>query len=102
MSHPLFSPDIALSDLFFFGHLKHKLQGCSYDSANDLFSAITDLIKNLEKSLFHCIFDEWISCLHLVVESCEELWRVVESCGELWRVVESISKHSKLILLFIQ
>jgi hypothetical protein len=63
------SPDIVLSNFFFFRDLKHKLQGCSYDSTNELFSAITDLMKNLEKPLLRPVFDEWISCLHLVVES---------------------------------
>jgi hypothetical protein len=27
------------------------------------------LMENLEKLLLHCIFDEWISHLHFVVES---------------------------------
>jgi hypothetical protein len=52
--------------------LKDKLQGCSYDSALELFSAITDLTENLEKSLLHRIFDEYISLLHHVVESGAE------------------------------
>jgi hypothetical protein len=49
--------------------LKHMLQGCSYDSALALFSAITNLRENLETSLLHRVFDVWISHLHLVVES---------------------------------
>jgi hypothetical protein len=69
MSHPPYSPDIALSDFFLFGHLKHKLQGYSYDSDDELFSTITNLMKNLEKSLLHLVFDEWSSFLHLVVEN---------------------------------
>jgi histone-lysine N-methyltransferase SETMAR len=58
MPHPPYSPDIAPSDFFLFGYLKHKLQGCSYDSADDLFSAITDLMENLEKRLLHRVFNE--------------------------------------------
>jgi hypothetical protein len=72
MSHPPYSPyslDIAPSDFFLFEYLKHKLQGCSSDSADEFFSAITDLMENLEKSFIHRVFDEWISCLHLVVGS---------------------------------
>jgi hypothetical protein len=49
--------------------LKDKLQGCSYDSADELFSAIMDLMENLEKSLLHRVFEEWISRLHFVLES---------------------------------
>jgi hypothetical protein len=67
--HPPYSPDIAPSDFFLFGYLKHKPQGCSYDSADELFSAIMDLAENLGKSLLHRVFDEWMPRLHLVVES---------------------------------
>jgi ribonuclease I len=69
MPYPPYSPDIAPSGFFLFGHSKHKLQGCSDDSADEFFSAITDLMENLEKSLLHRVLDEWISCQHLVVES---------------------------------
>jgi hypothetical protein len=72
MPHPTYSPDIAPSDFFLFGYLKDKLHRCSYDSALALFSAITDLTENLQKSLLHGIFDEWISPLHHVVESGRE------------------------------
>jgi histone-lysine N-methyltransferase SETMAR len=69
MPHLPYSPGIAPTDFFLFRHLKHKFQGCSYDSADELFSVITDLMENLEKSLLYRVFDEWISHLHLVVES---------------------------------
>jgi hypothetical protein len=72
MSRPPYFPDIAPSDFFLSGDLKHKLQGCSSDSTDELFFAIMDLMENLEKSLLHCVFDERISHLHLVVESGEE------------------------------
>jgi hypothetical protein len=72
MHHPPYSPDITSSDFFLFWDLKHKLQACSYHSADELFSAITDLMENLEKSFLHGVFDEWISHLHLVVESGEK------------------------------
>jgi hypothetical protein len=52
--------------------LKDGLQGCSYDSADELFLAITDSMENLEKSLLRCLFEEWISRLHLVVEGVGE------------------------------
>jgi histone-lysine N-methyltransferase SETMAR len=69
MPHPPYAPEIAPSDFFLVRDLKHKLQGCSYDSAHELFSAITDLRENFEKSLLRHVFDERISRLHLVVES---------------------------------
>jgi hypothetical protein len=60
MLHPPYSPDIAPSDVFLFGCLNKKLQGFLYDSADEFFSAITDLMENLENSLLHRVFDEWI------------------------------------------
>jgi hypothetical protein len=69
ISHPSYPSDIDPSDFFLFGDLKHKLQGCSYDSADELFSTMTNLMENLEKTFLHRIFDELISCLHLIVES---------------------------------
>jgi hypothetical protein len=65
---PPYSLDIAPSYLFIFGHSKHKLQRCSYNSTDELFSGIRDLMGNLENSLLHRVFDEWISHLHLIVE----------------------------------
>jgi hypothetical protein len=72
-----YSWDIVLSDFFLSGELKHKLQGCSYDSKLD-FLAITDLMENLEILLLHPVFDEWISHVFIL----------------LWKMVKSISKHS--------
>jgi hypothetical protein len=79
MPYPRYSPEIAPSDFFLFDHLKHKLQGCSDDSTNELFSTITNLTKSFEKSLLHRVFDEWISCLHLFVESDAEYIKIEQS-----------------------
>jgi hypothetical protein len=69
LPHPPYSPDIAPSDFFLFGYLKHKLQGCSYDSADELFTVIAEMMEHLEKALLHRVFNEWISRLHLVMET---------------------------------
>jgi transposase len=66
---PSYSPDIAPSDYFLFAYLKQRLQGSSYDSSDELFSAITNLMENLEKLLLRRVVDEWISRFHLVVQS---------------------------------
>jgi hypothetical protein len=41
MQHSPCSPDIAPSEFSLFGNLEDKLQGCSYNSADELFSAMT-------------------------------------------------------------
>jgi hypothetical protein len=100
MPHPLYSPDIAPSDFFLFGYLKDKLQGCSYDSADELFSAITDLMETLEKSLLRCVFDKWILRLHLIVESGGEWWRVYPSITkEFCYSLSSLNKTPSTIFL---
>jgi hypothetical protein len=48
-----YSPDIARRDFFLFGYLKHRLQRCSSGSADEFFSAITDLMENLENLFPH-------------------------------------------------
>jgi hypothetical protein len=75
MPHLPYFPGIAPSDFFLSGDLKHKLQGCSDGSALELFSIITDLMENLEKSFLRRAFDEWISHLRVVMESGGEYMR---------------------------
>jgi hypothetical protein len=72
MPYPSYSPDIVPSEFFLFGQLEHKFQGCSSDLADELFSAITDLMENREKLLLRRLFDEWTSSLHFIVESSGE------------------------------
>jgi histone-lysine N-methyltransferase SETMAR len=69
MPHPPYSPDIVSSEFSLFGHLKHKVEGCSSDRAYELFSALRDLRRNLEKLLLHRVFDELISRFHHVMDS---------------------------------
>jgi hypothetical protein len=69
MPDPPYSPDNAPSDFFLFRDLTNKPQGCSHDSSLELFSAITDVTGNLEKSFLRRVFDDWIACLHFVVET---------------------------------
>jgi hypothetical protein len=78
--HPPYSPDIVPSDFFLFGDLKHKFQRCFYDSADEPFSVITDLMENLENR-FSVASSMSGSCVFIL----------------LWKLVESISKHSKKI-----
>jgi hypothetical protein len=85
MPHPPYSPDIASSDFFLFADLKHTVQACSYDSADHIFSAITDLMENLEKSILHRVF---MNGSHTFILS--------------WRVMESTSKDSERILLITE
>jgi transposase len=90
MPRPPCSPDNARSDFFLFGRLKHKLQGSSYGRADEFFSAVTNLIGNLEKSLLPRVFDELISCLDPV--RCTEINLVINFPGA---VVQKLSSESE-------
>jgi histone-lysine N-methyltransferase SETMAR len=39
-THPPYSPDLAPSDFYLFGCMKHCLRGQSFEAADELFSAI--------------------------------------------------------------
>jgi histone-lysine N-methyltransferase SETMAR len=42
--HPLYSPDLAPSDFFLFGHMKHCLQGNAFLSREELLAAIHEIV----------------------------------------------------------
>jgi hypothetical protein len=80
-----YSPDIVPRDFFLFIYLKHMLQGCSHNSTRELFCAITDLMKNLKNLFLHGIFDQWISCLYVAVESGGEY---IQTCKRILLVTQ--------------
>jgi hypothetical protein len=47
--HPPYSPDLALSDFYLFGHVKRYLTGHTFDNADDLFGAVQRILEGIEK-----------------------------------------------------
>jgi hypothetical protein len=45
----VYSPDLSPSDFFLFGMLKEQMSGTSYNSPDELISAISELIASLPK-----------------------------------------------------
>jgi hypothetical protein len=56
--HPPYSPDLAHSDFYRFGHVKGLLRGGSFEIEERLLSAIEGILKSLEKSILMKVFLE--------------------------------------------
>ena len=57
--HPPYSPDLAPSDFFLFGHVKGQLSGQSFKTREALLEAIIEKINNIPYSMRWDVFNEW-------------------------------------------
>jgi hypothetical protein len=64
--HPPYSPDLAPSDFFLFGHLKSHSIGRQFDSPEDLIRGIQAALLVICRDTIERVFDEWIDR----IESC--------------------------------
>jgi hypothetical protein len=62
-THPPYSPDMAPSDFYLFGHVKILMSGESFETGEDLSLAIQVILASLEKSTLSRVFLEWITRL---------------------------------------
>jgi hypothetical protein len=58
--HPPYSSDLAPSDFYLFGYVKHCLRGQSFETADKLFSSIEAVWMDIKKSTLNPVFLEWI------------------------------------------
>jgi transposase len=56
--HPPYSPDLAPSDFFLFVHIKQKIAGQEFLSADDLLEAIREEFDHLSRPALESVFDE--------------------------------------------
>jgi hypothetical protein len=54
--HPPCSPDSAPSDFFLFEDVKRQLGGCSFDDADDLLTAVQQILDGRDKPMVIKIF----------------------------------------------
>jgi len=66
--HPPFSPDIAASDFYLFGFLKDRLAGQVFESADELFEGITQILNKIPQETLKNVFHEWEERLRQVIE----------------------------------
>jgi hypothetical protein len=66
--HPLYSPDLAPSDLYLFSHVKHCLRRQSFETADELFLAIDAVLRGIDQWTMHAAFLDWMQRLRQCVE----------------------------------
>jgi histone-lysine N-methyltransferase SETMAR len=67
-SHPPYSPDLAPSDFFLFGYIKHCLQGMTFQSHDELLEAIHEVVTAIEPTTLNAVFNEWMKRLLWVTQ----------------------------------
>lgn len=60
LPHPQYSPDLSPCDFSINGSLKDSLGGCSFDSEDDLLSAIENFFTQKSSQFYENIFNGWI------------------------------------------
>jgi hypothetical protein len=58
--HPPYSPDLAPSDFFLFGHLKYLLQGAIFASRKELLAAIHEIVAGIPQETLQGVFQHWM------------------------------------------
>jgi hypothetical protein len=57
--HPPYSPDLAPSDFFLFGHVKGMLCGPAFGSSGEPLSAVGGILAPIEESILINVFHKW-------------------------------------------
>jgi histone-lysine N-methyltransferase SETMAR len=69
MSHPPYSPDLSPCDFFLFGYVKDRLIGCSFETPEDIFDAVMEVIHEIRPETFANVFEDWIRRLRTCIDS---------------------------------
>jgi hypothetical protein len=56
---PAYSPDLAPSEIYFFGKLKGQMGGSEFESPEDFLATIRRLINAISREEFESVFQEW-------------------------------------------
>ena len=71
---PPYSPDIAPSDFFLFGHIKNEILGMDVTSETQLLETITRSIEKIPKAVLIAVYNEWQKRLQWVIDSAGEYY----------------------------
>jgi histone-lysine N-methyltransferase SETMAR len=73
--HPPYSPDLAPSAFYLFGHVKHQLQGHEFTEGAELVSAISEILTQIPTDTLVDVFDDKMRrsqrCMDIIGESVE-------------------------------
>jgi histone-lysine N-methyltransferase SETMAR len=67
--HPPYSPDLVPSDFFLFGDVKRQLSGYSFNHADDLSTAVQEILDSFDKPSLVGVFEEWVRRLEQCIET---------------------------------
>jgi transposase len=67
--YPPNSPDLAPSDFFVFGHVKHRLQGTTFRSREELLEVISEIVTAIPPDILHGVFEHWMERLEWVSQN---------------------------------
>jgi histone-lysine N-methyltransferase SETMAR len=68
-THPPYSPDLAPSDFFFFGYVKHRLQEIIFHSGEELLAGIREVLGEIPLETLAHVFDHWMERLEWVSQN---------------------------------
>jgi transposase len=66
VSHPPYSPDLALTNFFLFGYVKEHLKGMVFPSYEEFLDAIDEVVTGIESETLTAVFGHWIKRLEWV------------------------------------
>jgi hypothetical protein len=73
--HPPYSPDLAPSDFYLFGYVKHQLQGHEFTEGAGLVSAVSEIVNQIPTDKLADVFDDWMrrsqQCIDISGECAE-------------------------------
>jgi hypothetical protein len=75
ISAPAYSPDRSASDFFLFGMLKEGMSGTTYNSPDELISAISELIASLPQDQLVSVYKNWMKRFNRVIRHRREYYR---------------------------
>jgi hypothetical protein len=62
-THPPYSPDLAPSDFFLFGHVKGKLMGYRTETPSELLVRIRVILSEISRETLNSVLLEWMERL---------------------------------------
>jgi hypothetical protein len=68
-AHPPYSPDLAGTDFFLFGHVKDCLKGTIFQSREELVEAIREKVAAIPPGNLHGVFGHWMKRLEWVSQN---------------------------------
>jgi histone-lysine N-methyltransferase SETMAR len=69
LTHPPYSPDLAPSDFFLFGHINQCVAEMTFGSGDKLFEAIPSVVMEILIETLHQVFDCWLERMDWVAKN---------------------------------